>query len=45
LQPVDHRRLPHVHVVTIPGSVFFLPIEVPERVAQLISEAVAHAHR
>jgi len=45
----DERRTlqacPHVQLVTIPGSVFFLPIEVPERVAQLIGEAVAHARR
>jgi pimeloyl-ACP methyl ester carboxylesterase len=28
-------------VVTIPGSVFFLPVEAPERVAEIIGEAVA----
>jgi pimeloyl-ACP methyl ester carboxylesterase len=32
---------PHVRVVTIPGSVFFLPNEVPERIADLIVEALA----
>jgi pimeloyl-ACP methyl ester carboxylesterase len=32
---------PHVHVVTIPGHVFFLPNEVPERVAEVITEAIA----
>ena len=31
---------PTVKVVTIPGNVFFLPNEVPERVAALINEAV-----
>jgi pimeloyl-ACP methyl ester carboxylesterase len=43
----DERRTlqncPHVQLVTIPGSVFFLPVEVPERVAAVISEAVAAA--
>jgi pimeloyl-ACP methyl ester carboxylesterase len=34
---------PHVRVVTIPGTVFFLPNEVPERVAELIVEALAEA--
>jgi pimeloyl-ACP methyl ester carboxylesterase len=32
---------PHVQVVTIPGHVFFLPNEVPERIAQVIVEAAA----
>jgi pimeloyl-ACP methyl ester carboxylesterase len=31
----------HVQLVTIPGSVFFLPVEVPERVADIITEAAA----
>jgi pimeloyl-ACP methyl ester carboxylesterase len=31
---------PHAQLVTIPGHVFFLPNEVPDRVAQLISEAL-----
>jgi pimeloyl-ACP methyl ester carboxylesterase len=30
---------PHVQVVTIPGHVFFLPNEVPERIAEVILEA------
>jgi pimeloyl-ACP methyl ester carboxylesterase len=34
---------PHVRVVTIPGQVFFLPNEVPERVAETIDEALALA--
>ncbi|HET9728578.1 MAG TPA: alpha/beta hydrolase [Acidimicrobiia bacterium] len=33
----------HVHVVTIPGNVFFLPPEVPDRIAQVIVEAVGSA--
>jgi hypothetical protein len=32
---------PRVRVVTIPGNVFFLPNEVPERIAQVIVEALA----
>jgi pimeloyl-ACP methyl ester carboxylesterase len=32
---------PHVKVITLPGSVFFLPSEVPETVAGVISEALA----
>ena len=43
----DERRTlegcPHAHLVTIPGAVFFLPNEVPERIADVILEAVAHA--
>ena len=34
---------PNAHVVTIPGSVFFLPNEVPERIAAVIVEALAAA--
>jgi pimeloyl-ACP methyl ester carboxylesterase len=34
---------PHAHLVTIPGSVFFLPNEVPELVADVIVEAIAEA--
>jgi len=34
---------PHVHLVTIPGSVFFLPNEIPERIAAVIVDAVATA--
>ena len=30
----------HTHVVTIPGNVFFLPVEAPARVAEVIVEAV-----
>jgi pimeloyl-ACP methyl ester carboxylesterase len=33
---------PHAHLVTIPGSVFFLPNEVPGRIADTILEAVSH---
>jgi pimeloyl-ACP methyl ester carboxylesterase len=33
----------HVRVVTIPGQVFFLPNEVPERIADLIVEGLAEA--
>jgi hypothetical protein len=31
--------------VTIPGSVFFLPNEVPQRVADVIVEAIDHGDR
>jgi pimeloyl-ACP methyl ester carboxylesterase len=34
---------PHAHLVTIPGSVLFLPNEVPERVTEVIVEAIGHA--
>lgn len=34
---------PHVRVVTIPGQVFFLPNEVPERIADVIIQALAEA--
>jgi pimeloyl-ACP methyl ester carboxylesterase len=34
---------PHIQVVTIPGNVFFLPNEVPERIADVIVEALAKA--
>jgi pimeloyl-ACP methyl ester carboxylesterase len=41
----DERRTldacPHAHVVTIPGAVFFLPNEIPERIAEIIGEALA----
>lgn len=41
----DHERrtleaCPQVHLVTIPGAVFFLPNEVPDRIADVIVEAV-----
>jgi pimeloyl-ACP methyl ester carboxylesterase len=39
----DERRTleacPQAHLVTIPGNVFFLPNEVPERIAEAILEA------
>ncbi|MBT2511464.1 alpha/beta hydrolase [Streptomyces sp. ISL-98] len=45
----DERRIlkacPHAHLVTIPGAVFFLPNEVPDRIAEVIVEAVARARR
>ena len=34
---------PHVRVVTLPGKVFFLPNEVPERIADVIVQALAEA--
>jgi pimeloyl-ACP methyl ester carboxylesterase len=34
---------PQARVVTIPGQVFFIPNEIPERVAEVILEAVAEA--
>ena len=41
---IDERRAfaacPHVHLVTIPGTVFFLPNEVPKQIANVIVEAV-----
>jgi pimeloyl-ACP methyl ester carboxylesterase len=43
----DERRTleacPHVQVVTVPGTVFFLPNEAPQRVAEAILEAVDQA--
>ena len=41
----DHERqvlnaCPHTKVVTLPGSVFFLPNEVPEAVAAIITDAL-----
>ena len=42
----DERRTleacPHAHLVTVPGAVFFLPNEVPDQIAEVIVEAVAH---
>jgi pimeloyl-ACP methyl ester carboxylesterase len=32
---------PHAHVVTIPGHVFFLPNEIPDRIADVILEAIS----
>jgi pimeloyl-ACP methyl ester carboxylesterase len=44
---VEERRAlmacPNAHLVTIPGAVFFLPNQVPKRIAEVIVEAVAHA--
>jgi pimeloyl-ACP methyl ester carboxylesterase len=41
----DERRTleacTHAHVVTIPGEVYFLPNEIPERIAEIIGEALA----
>jgi pimeloyl-ACP methyl ester carboxylesterase len=34
---------PHVRVVTVPGHVFFLPNEVPERIADVILQGLAEA--
>jgi pimeloyl-ACP methyl ester carboxylesterase len=34
---------PRVQVVTVPGQVFFLPNEVPERIADVIVQALAEA--
>jgi hypothetical protein len=34
---------PHVRLVTIPGHVFLLPNEVPERIAEVIVQALAEA--
>jgi pimeloyl-ACP methyl ester carboxylesterase len=34
---------PNVTVVTIPGSVFLLPDEVPQRIAEVIATAVTKA--
>jgi hypothetical protein len=43
----DERRAletsPQMHVVTVPGDVFFLPNEASARVADVIVEAVGHA--
>jgi pimeloyl-ACP methyl ester carboxylesterase len=43
----DERRTleacPNAHLVTIPGSVFFLPNEVPEQIAAVIAEAAGQA--
>jgi pimeloyl-ACP methyl ester carboxylesterase len=48
LTEAERRTLeacPHAHLVTIPGTVFFLPNEAPERIADVILEAVGHAGR
>jgi pimeloyl-ACP methyl ester carboxylesterase len=36
---------PQVRVVTLPGPVFFIPNEVPERIANMIVEALAESDR
>jgi pimeloyl-ACP methyl ester carboxylesterase len=40
----DERRAldacPHAHVVTVPGAVFFLPNEIPDRIAEILGEAL-----
>jgi pimeloyl-ACP methyl ester carboxylesterase len=45
----DERRTfeacPNTRVVTIPGAVFFLPNEVPDRIAEIIVDALAHVAR
>ena len=45
----DERRTleacPHAHLVTIPGKVFFLPNERPDRVASVIVEATSCTRR
>jgi pimeloyl-ACP methyl ester carboxylesterase len=44
LTDLERRTLeacPQAHVVTIPGAVFFLPNEIPGRIAEIIGEAVA----
>jgi len=44
----DERRTlnacPQARLVTIPGSVFFLPTEVPGRIAEVIVEAIRYAN-
>jgi len=42
----EHRALeacPRMNLITIPGTCYFLPDEEPERVAEIIAEAVGHA--
>src|SRR3954447_20498111 len=46
LTDTERRTLeacPHASLVTIPGAVFFIPNEVPERIAEVIVEAVSPA--
>jgi len=48
LTPDERHTLeacPQARLVTIRGSVFFLPNEVPDRIADVIVEAVGHAGR
>jgi pimeloyl-ACP methyl ester carboxylesterase len=37
------QAAPHVTIVTIPGSVFFLPDEAPQKIAEVIASAVSEA--
>jgi len=39
------QACPNVHLVTIPGNVFLLPNEVPERIAGVVLEASTQARR
>jgi len=39
------QACPNVQLVTIPGKVFFLPNEVPERTASVVLEATVQARR
>ena len=34
---------PHTNLITIPGTCYFLPDEEPQRVAEIIAEAISHA--
>ena len=34
---------PNAHLMTIPGAVFLLPNQVPNRIADVIVEAAGHA--
>ena len=34
---------PQAHLLTIPGHVFFMPNEIPDRIADIILDAVAQA--
>ncbi|MFI8823829.1 alpha/beta fold hydrolase [Streptomyces sp. NPDC053431] len=46
LTPAERATLesaPHVTVVTIPGAVFFLPDEAPQKTAEVIAAALEHA--
>jgi pimeloyl-ACP methyl ester carboxylesterase len=36
---------PHVQLVTIPGHVFFLPNDVPHRIAEVIVDALTERHK
>ena len=37
------QACPRMNLITIPGTSYFLPDEEPERVAQIIAEAISHA--